>query len=91
MYRPHRAGPTVWIQSGENLITLADLEYTYELAFLRIFLAWETLFGRGPNKVDLWIFTPQRTRATHTGDELSQDDRGRGSCHLGSQELRAMA
>jgi hypothetical protein len=31
------------LQSGANLITLADLEYTYELAFLRIFLAWETL------------------------------------------------
>lgn len=30
-------------QGNENVITLADLEYTYELAFLRIFLAWETL------------------------------------------------
>src|SRR5216684_1682211 len=26
-----------------NLITMGDLEYTYELAFLRIFLAWENL------------------------------------------------
>jgi hypothetical protein len=31
------------LQSGDNLITLADVEYTYELAFLRIFLGWEQL------------------------------------------------
>jgi len=31
------------LRSGNEIITLADVEYTYELAFLRIFLAWEQL------------------------------------------------
>jgi len=36
-------GRLLGLQNNKNLITLADVEYTYELAFLRIFLAWESL------------------------------------------------